>query len=306
MKNIELQCDIDLTMIISESNDYNKAEAGLLKNMAFQLFLIREFEQTLLKLSADGCIHGPVHTSIGEEACAVGAMMALKPTDKISSTHRAHHHYLAKIFNYYLEPDSDVLRDNFSDTIQSEMVTLMGEIMGLSIGCCGGRGGSVHLMNEKIAVIGTNAIVAGGVPLAIGAAFASKYKKSDGVMVCFLGDGAVNQGAFHEAVKAAAYRLAGRVVDGMDPLAVMKATQEAIEYCRSGNGAVILEAKCYRFPHHAGPIDGSNFTVHHFCISNHGDYALKDVLSTYTSVFFTQVFDPSNGFDLGENRRLTP
>jgi len=295
MESMRSQCNIDLAKIISESDDYSKAEAGLLKNMAFQLFLIREFEQTLLKLSADGCIHGPVHTSIGEESCGVGAMAALKATDKIASTHRAHHHYLAKIFNYYLEPEFDILTGEFSETVRSQMTILMGEIMGLSIGCCGGRGGSMHLRNEKIGVIGTNAIVAGGVPLATGAAFVAKYQKTDDVIVCFLGDGAINQGAFHEAVnlagiwklpiiyfvennhyavatsiknstatedlaiKAAAYGIPGRVVDGMDLLAVMKATKEAIDYCRSGNGSIILEAKCYRFPHHAGPVDGSNF-----------------------------------------------
>jgi len=295
MKGIELQYAVDLTRINSENDDFEKNDPGLLTRMAFELFLIREFEQTLLKLSSDGCVHGPVHTSIGEESCGVGVMAALRATDKIASTHRAHHHYLAKIFNYYLASDFDVLKDDIPPTVQDEIVTLMGEIMGLSIGCCGGRGGSMHLRNKKIGVIGTNAIVAGGVPLATGAAYAAKYKKKDDVVVCFLGDGAVNQGAFHEAVnlagiwklpivyfiennhyavatsiknstatedlavKAAAYGIAGRIVDGMDPLAVMKATGEALEYCRSGHGAIILEAKCYRFPHHAGPVDGSNF-----------------------------------------------
>lgn len=295
MKSVELQRDADLAKIISKDSDYRKAEADLLSKMTFELFLIREFEQTLLKLSVDGCIHGPVHTSIGEESCAVGAMAALKATDKIASTHRAHHHYLAKIFNYYLPSDFDILKDDITSTVRDEITILMGEVMGLSIGCCGGRGGSMHLRNEKTGIIGTNAIVAGGVPLATGAAFASKYNNSNDVVVCFLGDGAVNQGAFHEAVnlagiwklpivyfiennhyavatsiknstatkdlaaKAIAYGIPGKVVDGMDPLAVMKSTEDAIEYCRSGNGAVILEAKCYRFQHHAGSIDGSNF-----------------------------------------------
>lgn len=295
MKTVKLDINFELTKIIVQDSDYKKLSSDKLANMVFEIFLIREFEQTLLKLSSDGCVHGPVHTSIGEESCAVGAMAALRATDKIASTHRAHHHYLAKIFNYYLASDFDVLKDDISPTVQDEIATLMGEIMGLSIGCCGGRGGSMHLRNEKIGVIGTNAIVAGGVPLATGAAFASKYNNSKNIIVCFLGDGAVNQGAFHEAVnlagiwklpiiyfiennhyavatsikkstatkdlavKAAAYGIPGRIVDGMDPLAVMNATGEALEYCRGGHGAIILEAKCYRFPHHAGPVDGSNF-----------------------------------------------
>ena len=167
--------------------------------------------------------------------------------------------------------------------------------MGLSIGCCGGRGGSMHLRNAEVGVFGTDAIVAGGVPMATGAAFAVKYNKSDDVTVCFLGDGAVNQGAFHEAInlaaiwklpiiyfiennqyavatsikyataienladKAGGYGLAARIVDGMDPLAVMLAVQDAVDYVRSGKGAIIVEAKCYRFPHHAGDILGSAF-----------------------------------------------
>ncbi len=164
--------------------------------MAFEIFLIREFENTLLTLSNEGCIHGPVHTSIGQEACAAGAMTALKPSDKIGSTHRAHHHYLAKLISYYTAEGFDITSGTIPEQMIRQITELMGEIMGLSIGCCKGRGGSMHLRNEKIGLIGTNAIVAGGVPLATGAAFASKYKQHEDIVVCFLGDGAVNQGVF--------------------------------------------------------------------------------------------------------------
>lgn len=295
MNSTDVKVDIECKKRLAEDSDYKNIPNNKLTDMAFQIFLIREFEQALLKLSRDGCIHGPVHTSIGEESCAVGAMAALKDTDKIASTHRAHHHYLAKIFNHYLPSEFNIFEDDLPQVISDEARTLMGEIMGLSIGCCGGRGGSMHLRNEKIGVIGTNAIVAGGVPLATGAAFSAKYRKTDDVIVCFLGDGAVNQGAFHEAVnlagvwklpiiyfiennlyavgtsiknstatdglavKAAAYGIFGMIVDGMNPIAVEKATKEAVDYVRGGNGAIILESKCYRFPHHAGPIDGSSF-----------------------------------------------
>jgi 2-oxoisovalerate dehydrogenase E1 component len=235
-------------------------------NIAFQVFLIREFEQTLLKLFADGSVHGPVHTSIGEEACAAGAMAALEPADKLASTHRAHHHYLAKLISYHAAKGFNILTDTVSDALQQEITHLMGEIMGLSIGCCGGRGGSMHLRNAQIGVIGTNAIVGGGIPLATGAAFAEKYRKSGNVVICFLGDGAVNQGSFHEAlnlagiwklpiiyfvennlyavatatekstatrdiaVKAVAYGIKGMIVDGMDPIAVQEAVKQAKQH----------------------------------------------------------------------------
>jgi 2-oxoisovalerate dehydrogenase E1 component len=295
MKTLKLDNNFDLTKIIVEDSDYKKILPDKLANIAFELFLIREFEQTLLKLSADGCIHGPVHTSIGHEACAAGAMSVLEKSDKVSSTHRAHHHYLSKAFGFHCHNGFNILKDTISQPLQVEITNLMGEIMGLSIGCCGGRGGSMHLRNEKIGVLGTNAIVAGGVPLATGSAFAEKYNKTNNIVVSFLGDGAVNQGAFHEAlnlagiwklpavyfiennlyavatsirnstatpdlvVKAIAYGIKGIIVDGMDPVAVHLGLQKAAQTAREGNGATLIEAKCYRFFHHAGPIPGSNF-----------------------------------------------
>jgi len=295
MKVSKLPARSDLKKITVDASDYRGFETGLLANTAFQIFLIRAFERTLLRLSADGCIHGPVHTSIGQEACAAGAMTALRPEDCIASTHRAHHHYLAKIISYHSGRGFDALGGDVPAPIREEVKRLMGEVMGLSIGCCGGRGGSMHLRNASIGVIGTDAIVAGGVPLATGAAFASRYEKREKVVVCFLGDGAVNQGAFHEAlnlagiwklpivyfienneyavgtkindatatrdlaVKASAYGLRGRLVDGMDPVAVLCAVREAADCARSGEGATVIEAKCYRYLHHAGPAPGSTY-----------------------------------------------
>lgn len=242
-------------------------------------------------LSAEGCVHGPVHTSIGHEACAAGAMSALDKIDRIISTHRAHHHYLAKAISFY---PFDPLQAAPCLLI-NEVTCLLGEVMGLSIGCCGGRGGSMHLRNEKIGVIGTDAIVAGGLPLATGAAYAVKYRKEDSVVVAFLGDGAVNQGAFHEALnlaalwklpviyfiennayavataakdstvtadlalKSGAYGMRGKIIDGMNPLDVMETVREAKQYALQGNGPTLLEAKCYRFFHHAGAMEGSAF-----------------------------------------------
>ena len=295
MRLVPIKNDFDLVKIFSEDSDYQQLSPETLTNIAFELFLIREFEETLLKLWTEGCVHGPVHTSIGHEACATGVMSALNISDKISSTHRAHHHYLSKAVGYYAGEGFNALKDDVSKPLQTEITSLMGEIMGLSIGCCGGRGGSMHLRNEKIGVIGTNAIVAGGVPLATGAAFSAKHDKKSEVVVSFLGDGAVNQGAFHEAlnlagiwklpivyfvennlyavatsirnstatsdlaVKAVAYGINGIIVDGMDPVAVHLGLQKAAETARQGKGATLIEAKCYRFNHHAGPISGSNF-----------------------------------------------
>ena len=294
-KNLKLDSSFELTKIIVEDSDYKKLSPEKLANIAFEIFLIREFEEALLKLHADGCIHGPVHTSIGEEACAAGAMSVLLASDKISSTHRAHHHYLSKAVGFYAKKGFSALKNDIDKSLQTEITNLMGEVMGLSIGCCGGRGGSMHLRNADIGVIGTNAIVAGGVPLATGAAFAAKHDSNNEVVVSFLGDGAVNQGAFHEAlnlaglwklpaiyfiennlyavgtsikdstatddlaVKAVAYGMKGIVVDGMDPVAVHLAVEQAAKTARDGNGATLIEAKCYRYNHHAGPVPGSNF-----------------------------------------------
>jgi len=295
MKVSPASIDFDFKRIEVSESDYEDIGPRVLANMAFQIFLIREVENTLLMLADAGCVHGPVHTSIGEEACAAGAMTVLAPSDKIASTHRAHHHYLAKAITFFSAEGFDVTTQEVPPSIAEQVTILMGEVMGLTMGCCGGRGGSMHLCNPQIGVIGTNAIVAGGIPSATGAAFASKYNRNGDTILCFLGDGAVNQGSFHEAlnlaglwklpiiyfiennhyavatpirvatalddlaVKGAAYGVAGRIVDGMDPVAVGTATKEALAHVREGKGAVVIEAKCYRFHHHAGPNTGSSY-----------------------------------------------
>lgn len=295
MKIVPVAPELDYQKVTIERGDYENTDPVLLANIAFEIFLIREFEKMLLKLSEDGCIHGPVHTSIGQEASAVGAMAVLNPSDKIASTHRGHHHYLAKLFSSILPQEFNILADSVPERLINEIPRLLGEVMGLSIGCCQGRGGSMHLRNEKIGFLGSNAIVAGGVPLATGAAFASKYRGENNVIVCFLGDGAVQQGVFNESMnlagiwnlpivyfiennqygvgtsikeaagmenlaqKGCAYNFSSRIVDGMDPVAVMSALNEALETSRETQLPVLIEAKCYRFPHHSGPVAGSNF-----------------------------------------------
>ncbi|MFA5863177.1 MAG: thiamine pyrophosphate-dependent enzyme [Phycisphaerae bacterium] len=296
MKVSEIDISFDFKTIEVQDRDYDKIDPRCLAGMVYQIHLIREFEQSLLKLSADGCVHGPVHTSIGQEACAAGTMAVLEPQDQIASTHRAHHHYLAKAISCYMAQGFDPRSDDLPEGLDREVTCLLGEVMGLSIGCCGGRGGSMHLRNKKIGVIGTNAIVAGGIPLATGTAYVMKYTKTPTIVVSFFGDGAVNQGAFHEAlnlaglwkipiiyfiennayavatavknstaipdlaVKALAYGIRARVVDGMDPLAVMLTVREAKKYALEGKGPTVIEAKCYRFLHHAGSLEGSSFS----------------------------------------------
>jgi len=286
--------EMDLQTIEVDESHFQQNSKSNLASMLFQIYLIREFEQALLKLFADGCIHGPVHTAIGQEACAAGTIAALQPMDKVSGSHRSHHIYLSKIIGHYL-PDGLEKFDQLPQVVQDEISCLMGEVMGLANGCCGGRGGSMHLFNATIGMVGSNAITAGGVPAATGAAFADKYLGRDDVTVCFVGDGAVNQGAFHEAlnlagvwklpficfiennhyavatsvtdstatedlvVKAAAYGIKGIRVDGMDPVAVQQAVMQAVERGRSGQGATLIEAKCYRFSHHSGATKGSAF-----------------------------------------------
>lgn len=295
MRILKVTPELNYKKVIVSKNDYEGADINLLAGMAFEIFLIREFENMLLTLADNGCIYGPVHASIGQEACAAGAMAVLNSSDKIASTHRAHHHYLAKLIGSYFSSGFNILKNEIPETLTEGVTQLMGEVMGLSIGCCSGRGGSMHLRNKEIGFIGSNAIVAGGVPLATGAAFASKFMKRNETTVCFLGDGAVHQGAFHEAVnlagiwrlpivyviennqyavgtsvmeaagmedlaqKGSAYRCASRIVDGMDPLAVMLSVNEAKKIIEELNMPVLIEAKCYRFPHHSGPVSGSNF-----------------------------------------------
>ncbi|MFA5203635.1 MAG: thiamine pyrophosphate-dependent enzyme [Lentisphaeria bacterium] len=286
----------DWAEVVADEKDWTAAPPAALRNLLFQMCLIRRFERNLLELKKNNLIHGPVHTSIGQEAVAVGTMAALGRADGIGGTHRAHHQYLAKACSYHLAPAFDPVADEFPAALKQAMATLLAEIMGLDAGCCRGRGGSMHLCDPKIGVLGTNAIVGGGIPLAAGAAFAEKYRKSGNVVVSFFGDGATNQGAFHEAlnlaglwklpviyvlennryavatslaessaaeelsVRAAGYGMTGRIVDGNDVLAVKAAIAGAAQSLRGGDAPpVFIDMKTYRDFHHAGDIPGSAF-----------------------------------------------
>lgn len=285
----------DWKELVVTDEDWASPPEGLLRSMLYQMYLVRAFEMQLLRLKNEKLVHGPVHTSIGQEAVAVGAMAGLRSADGICGTHRAHHQYLAKACSCYLPDGFNPLEQYVPETLQNSVNTLLAEIMGLSAGCCGGRGGSMHLCSPQIGVLGTNAIVGGGIPLATGCAFAEKYKKTGKIVVAFFGDGAANQGAFHEAlnlaglwtmpiiyllennlyavathleesaavselsIRAASYGMAGRIVDGNNPLAMKLAVEQAAESLRNGGKPVFIDARTYRDFHHAGDIPGSAF-----------------------------------------------
>jgi 2-oxoisovalerate dehydrogenase E1 component len=254
------------------------------------IILIRRFEQTLLELKDQDLIHGPVHSSVGQEAVAVGVATALGREDKITSTHRAHHQYLAKVLCARAEQGFNPL-NGLTEEMYGEVEILLSEIMGLAKGCCGGRGGSMHLCKREAGVLGTNAIVAGGVPHAVGAGWADRLQGKDCISICFVGDGGLYQGVLHEASNLAAlwkaptiffvennqyavatpttqscsvsqlcevsqaYGMPGASVDGMNPVAV----KFAVEQARAGWLPCYIEAKTYRYFHHGGKIPGSAF-----------------------------------------------
>jgi TPP-dependent pyruvate/acetoin dehydrogenase alpha subunit len=229
------------------------------------MLLIREFDSRLANLYTRGLIRGSSHPATGQEAVAVGTCAALRDDDYITSTHRGHGHAIAK--------GADPNR-------------MMAELLGRSDGYCHGKGGSMHIADFALGMLGANGIVGGGIGLAGGAALASTLLCEDRVTVCFFGDGALNKGAFHEVSNMAGiwklplvllcennqYAMSARVdrmtcvsdlerradafgfpsatVDGMDPLAVRHAVAEAVARGRGGGGPTFLVATCYRFEGH--------------------------------------------------------
>ncbi len=237
-----------------------------LKQMLQDMHTIRAFEERAEQLYGLGKVHGTMHLSIGQEATAVGAANALKDGDYLLNHHRGHGHCLAW--------GSDVNR-------------MMAEFMGKETGFCRGRGGSMHIADVDANNLGANGIVAGGVPIAVGVGLSIKLRKTDQVCMVIFGDGAANEGAFHESLnmaaiwklpviylcennqyamsmpvqkaftvenistRAASYNIPGVTVDGNDPLAVYLAVTEAAERARGGEGPSLIESKTYRYKGHS-------------------------------------------------------
>jgi TPP-dependent pyruvate/acetoin dehydrogenase alpha subunit len=235
-----------------------------------RMLRIRHFDETVKTLFDRGRIPGSVHLSIGQEAEVVGACMALRRDDTMVGNHRSHGHPIGK---------------------GAALGPLLAEILGKATGVNGGKGGSMHLADFSVGSLGESSIVGSGLPVAVGAALGAKMQGSDRVCLCFFGDGASNEGYFHEALnmasawqvpvvflcenngygvttafgrisrvpdvadRAVAYGMPGQSVDGQDALAVHAAVSQAVQRARDGAGPTLIEAKTYRYPHHSeGPL----------------------------------------------------
>jgi 2-oxoisovalerate dehydrogenase E1 component len=278
--------------------DWRAADPTLLGTMLAELHLIRAFEETVLDLAGEGLVHGPAHSSIGQEGGAVGSIVGLRTTDAVNGSHRGHHQFLAKALTHVsggtIDPTAAV-----TPKIQRVLQRTLAEILGLAQGFCRGRGGSMHLQWFEAGALGTNAIVGGGVPMGAGNAWAQKHSGTDDLTISYFGDGSSQIGSVLESMNLAAawklpfcffiennlYAVSTRVdeisadprlsvrgqgfgipgwrVDGMDPLAVHLAVEQAAERMRRGDGPAVVEAEVYRFFHQNGPYPGSAFGYRH-------------------------------------------
>lgn len=259
-------------MPLSRSNSehlpflFNEVSKDQLFAALLKMHQIRFFEEGAEDSYTRGLIHGTMHLSIGQEGSAVGVCMMLDDTDQITSTHRGHGHCVAK---------------------GAELKLMFAEFFGKEEGYCKGRGGSMHIADVSKGNLGANGIVGGGLPIAVGAALANKKLKNNKVVVCFFGDGASNEGAFHESLnmasvwnlpvvfvcenngygmststarstsvehiadRAVAYSMPGEIVDGNAISDVAEVTRTAVERARSGNGPSLIECKTYRWRGHS-------------------------------------------------------
>jgi len=234
--------------------------------MLSEMYKIRFFEETVDDLYARGLVHGTMHLSIGQEASAVGSISALRDEDYILSTHRGHGHCIAK---------------------GADIELMMAEFLGKETGYCRGRGGSMHIADMEGRNLGANGVVGGGIPLAVGVGLSLKMRGRDEIVMGFFGDGAANQGSFHESLnmaaiwclpvvyvcennqygmsmpvrkafniesiseRAAGYGMRGVTVDGNDVLEVYEAAAEAVKRARAREGPTLLECKTYRWKGHS-------------------------------------------------------
>ena len=256
----------NLTFMPTMTHNFAGLSTETLRDMLYKMYLIRIFEESAEQLYFQGMMHGTMHLSIGQEGSAVGSITALRNDDYIFSTHRGHGHCIAK---------------------GAKPGGMMAEFMGKESGYCRGRGGSMHMADVETGNLGANGIVAGGVPMAAGVGLSMKMQKLDRVCLVFFGDGASNEGAFHESLtmesiwnlpvlyfcennqyamsmdsrksarvenissRAAAYDIPGVTVDGNDIIEVYNATCQAVQRARAGQGPTLIEAKTYRWKGHS-------------------------------------------------------
>jgi len=240
-------------------------EIKLLTSMLETMLKIRMFEENIVKLFKAGELPGWLHVYIGEEAVATGVCLNLTIKDYITSTHRGHGHCIAKGAN---------------------IKNMMAELYGKKTGCCKGRGGSMHISDASVGILGANGIVGGGIPIATGAALGCQYLKEGRIVVSFFGDGASDEGSFHESLnlasiwklpviyvcennlyaetnplnmhlnveniadRAKAYNIPSIIVDGMDVIDVYNKINKVASDIRNGDGPVLVEAKTYRYRGH--------------------------------------------------------
>jgi pyruvate dehydrogenase E1 component alpha subunit len=227
---------------------------------------IRYFEEKAEDLYMRGLVHGTMHLSIGQEATSVGSIATLRPEDLIIHHHRGHGHTIAK---------------------GADLTTMMAEFLGKETGYCRGRGGSMHIADISGGNLGATGVVGGGIPTAVGIALALQMRRSEQVLLSYFGDGATNEGEFHESLnmastwklpvvficdnnqygmsmhvsrvmnieniseRAASYGIPGQSVDGNDVLAVYEAVLGAVEYARSGKGPSLIDCVSYRWRGHS-------------------------------------------------------
>ncbi|AOT71137.1 thiamine pyrophosphate-dependent dehydrogenase E1 component subunit alpha [Geosporobacter ferrireducens] len=237
----------------------------ILETMYKKMFHVRKFEEKVAHFFSMGMVHGTTHLYVGEEATGVGACSALEDKDLITSTHRGHGHCIGKGI---------------------DLNRMMAELLGKATGYCKGKGGSMHIADLSRGNLGANGVVGGGMPIAVGAGLTVQMKKLDQVVVCFFGDGAANEGSFHESLnlasvwnlpiificennlygmsvptsksmkiqnvadRAAAYGIPGKIIDGNDVIAVYNTVMEAKTYVKK-NGPMLIEAKTYRWMGHS-------------------------------------------------------
>jgi 2-oxoisovalerate dehydrogenase E1 component len=280
--------------VVATESDWDHADPDLLRTLFAQLVWIRAFEQYVLELAGAGLVHGPAHSSIGQEGGAVGSVLALTSEDSVNGSHRGHHQFLAKAMHHVEPKGMDPLAAP-SDAVRDVLLRTLAEIAGLDRGWTHGRGGSMHLQWKEAGAMGTNAIVGGGVPQAAGFAWAHRHADTDAVSVSYFGDGATNIGSTLESMNLASawslpvcffiennqyavsttvaestgeprlsarglgFNIASWRVDGMDPLAVHLAMTEAVAHMRRGDGPTVVEADTYRYFHQNGGFAGSAF-----------------------------------------------